>query len=140
MSNNKPLNVSASRAQLLAVLAKCVNLAELRQAQIDFPDITSTMMFDRLNEIEKEQRLRHQLELQAAREQAASRTTNKITFKVSSEKKCLSVYGIQRRPVTLYAGQWLRLLTPDIVKAMLAFIETHRSELAWKEGADTADE
>ncbi len=137
---NKPLNVSASRAQLLKILSDCKDLKALQDAQEQFPEITASMMFGRLSEIEKEQRLRHQLELQAAREQAASRATNKITFKVSETKKCLSVYGIQRRPVTLYAGQWQRLLTDDNVKAMLAFIEKHRSELAWKESADASSD
>jgi hypothetical protein len=54
-----------------------------------------------------------------------------ITLKVSTEKKCLSVYGLQRTPVSLYAGQWLRLIAEfDRIKE---FIEDNRDLLAWKE-------
>ena len=53
-----------------------------------------------------------------------------ITFKVS-EKGALSVYGLQRWPVTLYKQQWVRL-----VKAMPqleAFISANDGALAEKE-------
>ena len=58
--------------------------------------------------------------------------TRALWCKVSDEKKALSLYGINTfRPVTLYAAQWERLLAfSDHIKA---FIEEHRSELAWKE-------
>jgi hypothetical protein len=43
----------------------------------------------------------------------------------------MSVYGLGRFPVTLYRGQWERLLAmTDDVKA---FIEAHRSEFKTKE-------
>lgn len=60
---------------------------------------------------------------------AASRQT--ITFKVSAEKGCLSVYGLGRFPVTLYGGQWERLVKaiPDLVE----FIADHRDEMSWKD-------
>jgi hypothetical protein len=60
---------------------------------------------------------------------AMSRQT--ITFKVSAEKGCLSVYGLGRFPVTLYGGQWLRLAKaiPDLV----AFIEENRDSMSWKD-------
>lgn len=60
---------------------------------------------------------------------AMSRQT--ITFKVSAEKGCLSVYGLGRFPVTLYGGQWLRLAKaiPDLVQ----FIEDNRESMSWKD-------
>ena len=41
--------------------------------------------------------------------QIAKRDFRELTFKVS-EKGALSVYGMGRFPVTLYASQWERLL------------------------------
>lgn len=67
---------------------------------------------------------------EGAAEAKAEIQNRPISFKVS-EKKCLSVYGLGRLPVTLYAGQWLRLL--EVVDQIKAFIEAHRSELAWKD-------
>jgi hypothetical protein len=55
-----------------------------------------------------------------------------LRLKVSDKTKALSLYGINSRfPVTLYAGQWERLVAfvPEITK----FIAAHKSELAWKE-------
>ena len=49
-----------------------------------------------------------------------------ISFKVS-EKKGLSVYGLQRFPVTLYKKQWLILL--DTADDIRSFIEAHNEEL-----------
>lgn len=63
-----------------------------------------------------------------------NRPANKITYSVSREKKVLCVYGLQVRPVSLYAGQWLRLLDPEIVAGILKYIEDHKDELAWKDG------
>lgn len=47
-----------------------------------------------------------------------------------SEKGALSVYGLQRMPVTLYLSQWERLL--DFADAIRQFIKEHRSEFATK--------
>jgi hypothetical protein len=48
------------------------------------------------------------------------------TFTVkASEKGAVSVYGLQRMPVTLYAGQWERLLSDDNVKTIKEFIAAH---------------
>ena len=50
--------------------------------------------------------------------------------KVSAEKKCLSLYGVNsRRPVSLYAAQWERVL--DYADEIRAFIVAH-PELARK--------
>lgn len=48
---------------------------------------------------------------------------------MSNEKKCLSVYGLMVRPVTLYASQWERIL--DKANEMREFIKAH-PELARK--------
>ena len=53
-----------------------------------------------------------------------------ITFKVSDPKKCLSVYGLMVRPVTLYASQWERLL--DSADKLRAFIAANNDKLARK--------
>lgn len=59
-----------------------------------------------------------------------------ISVKVST-KGAVSVYGLQRFPVTLYAEQWERLLAKS--DAINAFIEANRSRLATKgEGGVTA--
>ncbi len=69
-------------------------------------------------------RLREQNErLKAAR-------NSKLGFKVSASKG-VSVYGLGRFPVTLYRGQWERLL--EASDAIKAFIEANSDLLATKE-------
>lgn len=53
----------------------------------------------------------------------------RMTMKVS-DKGALSIYGLGRFPVTLYRGQWERLISaaPEIT----AFIETNAALLAVK--------
>ena len=48
-----------------------------------------------------------------------------------SEKCGLSVYGLQRMPVTLYIEQWQRLL--DYAEEIRKFMKEHDSELKRKE-------
>jgi hypothetical protein len=48
-----------------------------------------------------------------------------------SQKGGLSLYGLQRMPVTLYVEQWERLL--DFSDEIRAFIQEHNSELKRKE-------
>jgi hypothetical protein len=48
-----------------------------------------------------------------------------------SPKGALSLYGLQRMPVTLYAEQWERLL--DIADQIRAFLKQHDGELKRKE-------
>ncbi len=52
-----------------------------------------------------------------------------ITFKVS-EKGGLSVYGLNRFPVTLYKDQWIKLL--DKKEEIIEFIEDHEDDLISK--------
>ena len=60
------------------------------------------------------------LQAEIATLRAALSARNTITMKVS-EKGGVSVYGLQRMPVTLYAGQWTRLLEKsDAIKAFIA--------------------
>ena len=53
----------------------------------------------------------------------------KLTCKVS-QKGCVSVYGLQRMPVTLYAEQWERLL--DFAEQINVFISEQNGQLARK--------
>jgi hypothetical protein len=72
-------------------------------------------------------------ELAAARAAAARASTRQITFKVS-EKKAVSVYGLNARfPITLYADQWDRLLA--VADSLRSFIADNRPSLATKETA-----
>lgn len=56
--------------------------------------------------------------------------TRRLSMKVG-EKQNLSVYGLGRFPVTLYRGQWERLLSAK--EDILQFIEDHSAELSIKE-------
>jgi hypothetical protein len=56
----------------------------------------------------------------------------KLSYKVS-EKGALSIYGMGRFPVTLYAEQWERLLEDEQVKAMRAFIKANAAKLTRKD-------
>lgn len=49
-----------------------------------------------------------------------------VTFKVS-EKGGVSVYGLGRFPITLYYGQWIRLL--DRMHDLREFLEENKSQL-----------
>ncbi len=53
-----------------------------------------------------------------------------ITFKVSP-KKAVSVYGLQRFPVTLYASQWKILLEHS--EKLIEFMDENADQLAVKE-------
>jgi hypothetical protein len=53
----------------------------------------------------------------------------KLEFKVGV-KGGVSVYGLGRFPVTLYYGQWIKLL--DASKELHDFLEAHKPELKMK--------
>ena len=55
---------------------------------------------------------------------------NELTFKVAEKSGGVSVYGLQRFPVTLYAEQWIQLLGAKA--ELLEFIETNRDSLKAK--------
>lgn len=69
-------------------------------------------------------------ELAALKARAAA--GNRISYKVSEKGAC-SVYGLGRFPVTLYRGQWERLLSPDNVAGLQQFLTDHAADLATKE-------
>lgn len=60
----------------------------------------------------------------------AQKALSKLSLKVS-EKGAVSVYGMGKWPVTLYAEQWLRLLGSG--QDILAFIEENAGSLSSKE-------
>jgi len=62
---------------------------------------------------------------------AAKPAARSITMKVG-EKGGLSVYGLGRFPVSLYRSQWERLLAPDTVDAINAFIKANEALLTVK--------
>jgi hypothetical protein len=64
-----------------------------------------------------------------AKLEAAAPKSGGIVFKVS-DKKAVSVYGLQRWPVTLYSEQWARLISE--IPQLTAFMAAHVSELATK--------
>lgn len=66
-----------------------------------------------------------ELEAQAAQAQRAQQLTLKI-----SEKGAVSLYGLGRFPVTLYAEQWLRVC--GHVEPIRQFIQEHTTKLSWK--------
>ena len=47
-----------------------------------------------------------------------------------SEKGGMSIYGLQRMPVTLYAEQWQRLI--DHVPTMIEFLKVNKDKLTLK--------
>lgn len=72
-----------------------------------------------------------QAQNEALKAKAMANGIKKISMKVSENKGCLSVYGIGRYPVTLYAQQWQRLLA--VADDIHAFIAANKDELSWKE-------
>lgn len=60
---------------------------------------------------------------------AKAPTPKAITFKVS-EKGAVSVYGLGRFPITLYAGQWERLM-PEISR-LAEYIKANEATLSRK--------
>jgi hypothetical protein len=80
-------------------------------------------MQKQINEMSRDELLALVGQLKAAKQ-------TKLTMKVS-EKGALSVYGMGRWPVTLYRGQWERLLAHR--DELLAFIEANASLLSVKE-------
>ena len=78
-----------------------------------------------LTKLSHDQLVARVLEMQTERQR-------KITCKVS-EKGALSVYGMGRFPVTLYVGQWERLLDPATIAQIKAFIAANVASLKTKD-------
>jgi len=62
----------------------------------------------------------------------AAQPARKLSFKVT-DKGGLSVYGLGRFPTTLYRSQWERLIAPDTVDAINAFIKVNSALLTTKD-------
>jgi hypothetical protein len=69
-------------------------------------------------------------ELEARNAALVASKNRALTLKVSKQG-ALSVYGLQRFPVTLYRQQWERLL--GMAGDIKAFIEVHTSDLTTKD-------
>ncbi len=69
----------------------------------------------------------------------AQTKAGKISLKVS-EKGALSVYGMGRFPVTLYAEQWETLLAEGQVKSIKDFIVANKSKFSTKADKLARDE
>lgn len=76
-----------------------------------------------LSNLSKEQLI---AQIEAMQKAAAGKVTLKVT-----EKGGVSLYGMGRFPVTLYASQWDKLLAN--VDTIKAFLEANRSKLATKD-------
>ena len=75
--------------------------------------------------------LREEVErLRKENERLRARSEKGVSLKVSG-KGAVSVYGLQRFPITLYREQWLRLL--DMGDEIRQFIGEHVAELKTKE-------
>ena len=68
--------------------------------------------------------------------EAETKNRRSLYAKVSA-KGAVSVYGLQRMPVTLYAEQWERLL--DFGDEVRAFVKEHDAELNRKDRGQSAD-
>jgi len=68
--------------------------------------------------------------LQADNAALKAASVRKLSLKVS-EKGAVSLYGMGRFPVTLYAGQWDRVL--GAADEIRAFMEANKASLAVKE-------
>lgn len=77
------------------------------------------------------EQLKAQIEELKAQAKAVRATKGSLECKVS-EKGAVSVTGLQRFPVTLYAGQWQKLLADDMVLTILNFIDANHDQLSWK--------
>jgi len=78
-----------------------------------------------------EEDLRKELEQLRAENEALKAKMSRPTSIRVSEKGAVSVYGLGRFPVTLYKGQWLRLLSmADDIKR---FISENEARLKVKE-------
>lgn len=80
-----------------------------------------------MTDIEQEELERLRRENELLREKVQNPRGKILELRVS-QKGALSVYGLNRFPVTLYKEQWERLL--DISDTIREFIKQHEGELA----------
>lgn len=82
--------------------------------------------------MEKMHALKAEIDSGSCKERIELESGQALTIKVS-EKGGVSVYGIQRFPVTLFANQWESLL--EAAPALLDYINRNRDKLATKKVA-----
>ena len=80
-----------------------------------------------MTDTEREELERLRKENEILREKVQNPRGKVLELRVS-QKGALSVYGLNRFPVTLYKEQWERLL--DIAETIREFIKQHEGELA----------
>jgi hypothetical protein len=68
--------------------------------------------------------------LRLENEELKKRSTSIGVYFRVSERGAISVFGLQRLPLTLFAEQWQRLL--DKGDDLLEFIEEHKEDLSWR--------
>jgi hypothetical protein len=68
-------------------------------------------------------------EVKRLKDEIAVLKKEKLSMKVS-EKGCVSIYGINRFPVSLYKNQWLQIL--DNAEKIKEFIKENDSKLSTK--------
>lgn len=81
----------------------------------------------------KDQMMARIAELESLKAALEAKNAPKVGMKVSA-KGALSIYGVQRFPVTLYAGQWEAILEKK--DAIKAFIAANSATLKRKDTAD----
>lgn len=69
--------------------------------------------------------------MQAELKELKAKTANMPRMKVS-QKGAISIYGLQRMPVTLYAGQWERIAELVTDGTLASFIAANESSLTRK--------
>ena len=70
-----------------------------------------------------------QADLVAKNADLAAKNNVTLTVKLGEAKGNISVYGLQRFPVTFYANQWERLLDSAVVAKILACIKDNEAKL-----------
>src|SRR6516162_9831140 len=80
-----------------------------------------------MSEMMSNEELRREMErLQRENAELKQQTARELTFKIS-DKGVISVYGMGRFPVSLYRGQWEKLLAA--VPRLRAYIEANKTLL-----------
>lgn len=99
-----------------------------RQQPRVLPDLTQTMI-DTISPMQAEiDKLKE--ENQRLKAKAGQAVVQGLTLRVSKQG-AVSVYGMGKWPVTLYKGQWERLLKEG--QAILDFIEANKASLSVKD-------
>jgi len=69
-----------------------------------------------------------------------------ITPRIGRKTGSVCVYGLARRPITMYAAQWRRMLDEEAVKTIKTFLDTHKDKMvnskdeSWQVPPDSVDQ